>query len=157
LPINGWTGMTIFLAASAAEDAGGWGQNTALYWKQSANWGLTFLTPSQSHVFFRFGTTQVNNQPIYTRPANIAGDYSVTTAIHSGSTDSLYVNGVLALRQAGKRIGVSGATSMETIGTGFGSNFFRGSIGEILVYDRALTDTERQIVERYLMRKFGIQ
>ena len=33
--------------------------------------------------------------------------------------------------------------------------FLNGSIGEVLVYDSALTDSERQSVEAYLAKKWG--
>ena len=33
--------------------------------------------------------------------------------------------------------------------------FLNGSIGEVLVYDSALTDSERQSVEGYLAKKWG--
>lgn len=156
LPINGWTGMTIFFVSKSNSDVGGWWENQALYWEESESWGATFLTPSQTNAFFRFGTTQTNNQPIYARPVNVGGDYTLTTAIHDGNTDRLYVNGVLALRQGGKRAVISGVTSTEWIGAGLNNTFFSGSIGEILVYDRALSGTEREIVEHYLMKKFGL-
>lgn len=156
LPINGWSGMTVFLVSKSANDIGGWWENQALFWGETALWGTTFVTPSQSNVFFRFGTEQVNNQPIYARPVNFGGDYSLTTAIHDGGVDRLYVNGVLALRQGGKSTSLSGVSSTEWIGAGLNNTFFSGAVGEILVYDRALSDRERDIVEHYLMKKFGL-
>jgi hypothetical protein len=156
LPINGWSGMTVFLVSKSTNDIGGWWENQPLFWGETALWGTTFVTPSQSNVFFRFGTEQVNNQPIYARPVNFGGDYSLTTAIHDGDVDRLYVNGVLALRQGGKRTSLSGVSSTEWIGAGLNNSFFSGAVGEILVYDRALSDRERDIVEHYLMKKFGL-
>jgi hypothetical protein len=156
LPINGWTGMTVFLISKSAMDVGGWWENQPLFWGETQQWGTTFFTPSQSNVFFRFGTTQVNNQPIYSRPVNVGGDYTLLTAIHNGTTDSLYLNGVLALEQGGKASTISGTSSTEWIGAGLNNTFFSGAVGEVLVYDRALTDVERDNVEHYLMRKFGL-
>jgi hypothetical protein len=157
LPINGWTGMTVFLAGQSYADAGGWWENQALFWNETALWGATFFTPSQTNMFFRFGTTQVGNQPIYARPANIGGDFTVTTAIHNTNTDSLYVNGVLALRQGSKYPAISGTSPTATIGAGLNNTFFTGNIGEILIYDRALGARERALVEHYLMTKYGVQ
>lgn len=156
LPIDGWTGMTVFMVSSSAADVGGWWENQPLFWNETAYWGSTFFTPSQSNVFFRFGTTQTNNEPIYARPVNVGGDYTLTTAIHNGATDSLYLNGVLAFQQGGKLAAISGVGSTESIGAGLANTYFTGSIGEILIYDRALTDTERDTVEHYLMKKFGL-
>jgi len=156
LPIDGGTEMTIFMVASAEQDVIAPGAKDALSWGEAAPNGVTFLTPSQTHVFFRFGTTQANNQPVYLRPNSIAGDYSVTTAMHRDSVDYLWVNGLPVLKQGGKLARLSGSTSIESIGMGPSGSFFTGNIGEILIYDRALTDTERDEVEHYLMKKFGI-
>jgi hypothetical protein len=116
LPINGWTSMTVFLASQSYADAGGWWQNQALFWGETQPWGATFFTPSQTNAFFRFGTTQVNNQPIYSRAVDIGGSFTVTTAIHDGNTDSLFTNGVLSLRQQGKRSAITGTVPTATIG-----------------------------------------
>ena len=156
LPINGWNEMTVFLVSQSAGDIGGWWENQPLFWGETNLWGTTFVTPSQSNVFFRFGTGQVNNQPLYARPVNAGGDYTLTTAIHDGNSDRLYLNSLLALKQAGKREALSGVSAVEQIGAGLNNTFFTGSIGEILVYDRAVGDEERAVIERYLMKKFGL-
>ena len=157
LPVNGWTGMTVFMASQAYADASSSGTNQALLWNQTATGGATFFTPSQTHTYFRFGTTQTNNQPVYTRPFNIGGDFSVTTAIHNGSTDSLYVNGLLVLQQGGKFSSIAGASASATIGAGLSNTSFTGNIGEILVYDRVLNRQEQETVEHYLMSKYGVE
>lgn len=41
--------------------------------------------------------------------------------------------------------------------TGGGSPYFYGDIAEVIIYDKALTDSERQTVEAYLVSKYGIQ
>jgi hypothetical protein len=119
--------------------------------------GNEFFSPSQTNAFFRFGTTQVNNQPVYARPVNIGGDFSLTTAIHDSNTDSLFVNGILVLKQQGKHAAISGTVPTATIGAGLNNTFFTGNIGEILIYDRALSDGEREIVEHYLAVKYGVR
>ena len=108
-------------------------------------------TPSR---LLTFGTTQVGNQPIYSRPATIGGNFSVTTAIHNGNTDSLYINGLLALNQGNKYASISGASSAATIGTGLNNSPFTGNLGETLIYNRALSNDERAVVERYLITKY---
>jgi hypothetical protein len=154
LPINGWTGMTVFMAISAANDAGGWWENQAILWPETEPWGTTFFTPSQSNVFFRFGTGQVGNQPIHPRLSNLGGDFTVTTAMHDGTTDSLWVNGQLALREGGTNVVLQGTSGTVLVGQGLLGTYFAGSIGEILVYDRALTEIERQTVQQYLFQKY---
>jgi hypothetical protein len=154
--INGLTGMTVFMASQAYDDSPGWWQNQALMWPESEQWGTTFFTPSQSNVFFRFGTTQVNNQPIRTRVSPIGGDFTITTAIHNGTTDSLWVNGQLALQQGGKQTTIAGTLPTAQIGSGLLGTYFTGNIGEIIIYDRALTKAERETVQHYLTGRYGI-
>jgi hypothetical protein len=43
------------------------------------------------------------------------------------------------------------------IGYNSGSIYYEGSIAEIIFYTRALTDKERQGVEAYLSKKWGIK
>jgi hypothetical protein len=105
MPIDGWSQMSIFMVAKSFTNppSGSYAsQAAAIFWNENALWGNTFVSPYQSSVPFRFGTTQVNNQPIYTRPVTIGQDFTLTRAVHNGTTDSLYVDGLLALRQQGK-------------------------------------------------------
>ena len=156
LPINGWTQMTVFIASQSYTDPMQWWQNELLFWRETDLWGATFFSPFQTNAFFRFGTTQVNNQPMYARPVDIGGDFSITTAVHNNTTDSLYVNGVLALRQTGKLSALAGVGSTATIGSGLYDSYFNGNVGEILIYNRVLSGSERRLVESYLISKFGV-
>jgi Concanavalin A-like lectin/glucanases superfamily len=158
LPINGWNQMTIFLVGKSTQDppAGSYASfASAILWNESASWGNTFLTPYQKSVAFRFGTTQVNNQPAYSRPVTIGQDFTVTEAVHNGTADSLYVDGIRVLSQGNKNPTLSGTTSSGYIGRGINNTYFNGEIREILVYDRVLTAGETATVEKYLRNKFG--
>jgi hypothetical protein len=158
LPIDGWSQMTVFMVAKSAVDplSGSWSSEAAaIFWNENASWGNTFVTPYQADVSFRFGTTQVNNQPIYTRPVSVGQDFTITRAVHNGSTDSLYVNGLLALSQGNKNAALNGMTGTGYIGQGVNNTFFNGEIGEILVYNRVLSANEAATVESYLRNKFG--
>jgi hypothetical protein len=158
LPIDGWSQMTIFMVAKsfANPPTGSYAsQAAAIFWNENALWGNTFVNPYQSSVPFRFGTTQVNNQPIYTRPVTIGQDFTVTRAVHNGGTDSLYVDGLLVLSQAGKSAVLNGTSGAGYIGRGLNNTYFNGEISEILVYNRVLTADETATVESYLRNKFG--
>ena len=94
LPINGLSQMTIFLVAGANADGDGGAsasESAAIFWNESAFWGSSHLSPYQSDVSARFGTTQVDNNLVYNRPLNAGGDLTVTTFQKSGATDSLSV------------------------------------------------------------------
>jgi hypothetical protein len=158
LPIDGWSQMTVFLVAKSAVDplSGSWpSEAAAIFWNENASWGNTYVTPYQADVSFRFGTTQVNNQPVYTRPVPVGQDFTITRAVHNGSTDSLYVNGFLALSQGNKNSALNGTTGAGFIGQGVNNTFFNGEISEILIYNRVLSANEVASVESYLRNKFG--
>jgi len=68
------------------------------------------------------------------------------------STSSLWKNGTLV------KTGTGGVTAPAglTIGYQGTSEFSDGDIGEIIAYNRALSDAERVVVENYLKTKWGI-
>jgi Concanavalin A-like lectin/glucanases superfamily len=158
LPIDGWQEMTVFMVAKSlvnppanyyASDGAG------IFWIENANWGNTFVSPYQSSETFRFGTKQVGNQPVYARPATIGQDFAITRAVHNGATDSLYVNGLLALTQGSKSPVLAGTSGAGYIGRGLNNTTYNGEISEILVYNRVLSANEAASVESYLRNKFG--
>jgi hypothetical protein len=158
LPIDGWEQMTIFLVgkSSANPPPGSFASaSAAIFWNENAYWGNTFVSPYQTSEPFRFGTTQVGNQPIYSRPVTLGEDFTITRAVHNGSTDSLYVDGLLALSQGNKLPVLSGTTGAGYIGRGLNNTYFNGEISEILVYNRVLSPDETASVESYLRNKFG--
>jgi Concanavalin A-like lectin/glucanases superfamily len=152
--------MTIFLVGKASTDgtAGNYySQNSAILWTEDQYWGNTFLTPYQTHVYARFGTTQVGNNLAYVRPAaGIGQDFTSTRAVHDNGTDSLYVNGMRVFRQAGRLPALGGVSGAVTIGEGINHTFFDGEINEILVYNRVLSNDEAAAVENYLSTKYGL-
>ncbi|HTZ60917.1 MAG TPA: LamG-like jellyroll fold domain-containing protein [Acidobacteriaceae bacterium] len=158
LPIDGWQEMTVFLVGkslvdpSAVDSAA---SSSGILWNASALWGSTYVTPYQQSVAFSFGTTQAGNQLLYTRPVNIGQDFTITRAVHDGSTDSLYVDGQLVLQRGNKLPVLNGTTGSGFIGRGLNNTYFTGEMSEILVYDRVLTASEASAVEFYLRDKFG--
>lgn len=161
LPIAGWQAMTVFLVARANNDGPPGASDAldaALIWAEDAYWGNTYISPFQTHAFARFGTTQTGNNLSIIRPAGGVGqDFTVTRAVHNGTTDSLYVNGVLAVSQGGKLGALGGVSGAGTIGRGLNNSTFNGEVAEILVYNRALTNSEAALVESYLSLKYGTQ
>jgi len=74
----------------------------------------------------------------------------------SGNTSNGYVNGV--------NVGTSTETNGKTFSLGYtvgqqtsGGQNWDGYIGEIIIFNRAVTDTERKQVEAYLSKKWGIK
>jgi Concanavalin A-like lectin/glucanases superfamily len=159
LPIAGWTQMTVFLIAKSDNDPGGGqygSEMSAIFWNEDAYWGNTYVSPFQTHADFRFGTTQVGNDPNYTRPATVGGDFSLTTAVHNNTTDSLYVNGLKVFTRGGKLSALGGSDGTGFLGRGYNNTYYHGKISEVLVYNRILTDGETQIITSYLESKYGV-
>jgi parallel beta-helix repeat protein len=160
LPVNGLSGLTMILVSASLLDVdGGWNgvANAPLFWNETASWGTLHLSPFQRMVKYRFGTGQASNLPAHTRPVTLNAAYSLTTAVKSASTESLYVNGMQVLAQSGKLTALANIRDTGNLGRGYNDDtFFNGDIAEVLVYTRALTDAERQQVEQYLLSKYGI-
>jgi hypothetical protein len=82
---------------------------------------------------------------------------NVITGVVSSWAPSLYLGGTFIQSQAA--LGTTGLGNVKTsIGTYriAASNFLNGYIGEIICYTRVLSTTERQTVERYLGKKWGL-
>ena len=160
LPVNGLGGMSIFLVAANTLNQDGVGsqaERAALFWNETAFWGTVYLSPFQSAVNFRFGTTQSDNRTIYTRPTSVGSDFTLSTAVKNGTTDSLYVNGTLAVSQGGKLATIAGCRDTGNLGRGYDDNtYYAGDIAEVLVYSRALSSAERVAVEQYLDSKYRL-
>jgi hypothetical protein len=150
--------MTIFLVSKASNDlsAGSYHSlHPALSWQENGPWGMTYLSPFQTHVAFRFGTGQAFNYPDVNRASTVGGDFTLTTAVHDRSADSVFVNGQQIATITGRQSTLSNVSSQEFIGYGSQGTFFQGEISEILIYSRTLSDSERRTVETYLSRKYG--
>ncbi|HZE98510.1 MAG TPA: FG-GAP-like repeat-containing protein [Planctomycetota bacterium] len=157
LDIHGWTGMTIVMVASASTDPTGGangGENAPLFWDETASWGWTFLSPFQTSVKLRFGTTQTGNLAAFSRPASIGSAFSTTISRHGNDTDALFVNGTQVWSAAGKLASINGASPSPWIGRGASGTYFAGKVAEILVYDRAISDPERQSIEAAFAAKY---
>ena len=129
--------------------------NAALFWNETGSWGTVYLGPFQTNVKFRFGTGQDSNLPSFTRPASIGSAFSISVATKDGTTESLHVDGVLELLDQGNLSTIAFSQSTGNLGRGYNNNtYFPGRIAEVLVYDRALSDAERQGVEAYLNARY---
>lgn len=70
------------------------------------------------------------------------------------TTSSMYVNGTITAVNGATRGGLSLDTALEWSISG---GAFLGSVGEVITYPTAVTDTERQKIEGYLAWKWGLQ
>jgi len=171
LNVNGLTGMTLFLVSATSNGtqnptAGNTSSATrsAVFWNEvSPGWGTVFVSPYQAAVRYRFGTgtNQSGALPDYTRPASIGGNFSVTSVTHNSTAETLHINGASVYSQTGKTAAIGNCDTTGYVGRGYGTSLsanattcYSGDIAEVIVYDRALSDTERQAVEGYLNIKY---
>jgi hypothetical protein len=158
LAVNGLTAMTIALVSACDLNINGgtWGVERApVYWEQTGEWGSVHLSPFQTNVKFRFGTGQLSNLPSYARPVSIGNAFSLSISVKNGTTDSLFVAGTQVASQSGKLSTINYTSNTGWLGRGRpNTTYFPGKIAELLVYNRALTDTERKQVEQYLNGRF---
>lgn len=89
--------------------------------------------------------------------AGVANSFNITSGVVDGGATTIWVDG--SQRDTDAVINTLDTSQSTTaIGTyrQTASNFLNGYIGEIVVYTRVLTTTERRTVEEYLGRKWGI-
>ena len=95
-------------------------------------------------------------------PANPAGTWQLALVTGQFSVNSgfyLYLGGSLVGTDADRTAMVSadqGAVGRAFLTTA-GSTQFQGGLAEVLVFDVALTDADRQATEAYLRAKWGVQ
>jgi len=170
---NGLTAMTIIIVSTNTEyqpepgpgkgDEGGSHSTlqSILNWPQSssdAKWGIVLLSAYQNSVSYRFGTGQNPNINNWKRPAPIGDSPTMTTAVHDGATEKIYVEGELVWTQTDKLATIKNCAAYGYIGRwshgGDNSGWFAGNVAEIIVYSKALNDNDRKKVETYLKAKY---
>jgi len=123
-------------------------------------------TSAKANEMLILGYTQLNNQIIQTHYGsdlykNVPIYTSPTSRMHSfvfnkASGKAIYTNGGTGTFDNLKSPLISYAGS--SIGNFFnGYSYYQGHIAEIIFYTRALTNQERQGVEAYLSKKWGIK
>lgn len=77
-------------------------------------------------------------------------------ATYDGAERKIYLGGVLKATTAVAGSLSYGTATVFRVGSYLGNNYFNGDLAEVLVYDRALSDSERNEVEAYLYAKYGV-
>jgi len=134
----------ISLAASGSQD---WNLPTSTFLGRNGGGGVT-----QSVVTYRNGSV-ISYQPI------TYGTPFAASSVYTGSSNTTYANGTTAGAGASSGNFNYNVYNIGRIAGGAGFNTdstLLGSVSEVLVYNTALTDSQRQSVENYLMSKWGI-
>ncbi len=81
-----------------------------------------------------------------------AGDWQITTVRYSAKRPKVYAQGIyLGEGAASQAANVTGPAFLG--GSPYDSNFFKGKVAEILIFDRALSAEEQALIEDYLARR----
>jgi hypothetical protein len=119
-----------------------------------SNRGPQFLRHSSAGVMQSLAFTD-STGPAATAGTLTSGVAAVINAVQTDSTLQAFLNGV-----GGTAVSATQNSSVTTPRVGGvlpAAEFWKGTVGEILLYSRALTTAERQKVEGYLAWKWGMQ
>ena len=161
---NGKSEMTVIVMsrnnsnsyASASYNQGNGDRFAPIYINEASGWSGLYVTPYQSWIGVRFGTTK-SNCYIKTQRGKTNTDVSVVTAVKNGSTESIYDDGAkLYTKTNVSGTSLAGLGNKLSVGCSYsnGDTYFIGDIFEIFIYDRALSDEEVATMTDYLTAKY---
>jgi Concanavalin A-like lectin/glucanases superfamily len=94
-----------------------------------------------------------NNMPIITTSVGNTRTYHALSARYNGSSMSVYRDGN---QVSSHSFTTSGPWTLAAVGAWFSSYFMVGDLAEVIIYDRVLSDTDRNAVNAYLRSKYGL-
>lgn len=154
------TGMSIFVVMKLSSV--GATDNTTASIIATSGW-----TTGYDFNFRAYSNNRVGNQlagavgDSYSSTSMSFGQPSVAAVIDSGTTSTSYLNKVGGTPVSIAAAGITKFLSLLEIGafsgTGTRVRYLDGHISEIIIFDRALSTDERQSVENYLYKKWGIK
>ena len=157
LPIDGLSGLTVYMvSASTVDSTDSSCMSAFLYWPETAWWGATYFGPFQTNSRFRFGTTQISNDASYNFALSRTKSFGLSEWQHNGTSESMWFNGQSIANFSGKQSSLAGIGNVALLGQGYNNSYFTGDVSEVIVYQRALSATERRVVESYLMSKYHL-
>lgn len=94
-----------------------------------------------------------NNMPVITSNIGNTRTYHALSARYNGSSMSVYRDGNLVSTHS---FTTSGPWTLASVGSWYSSYFMIGELAEVIVYDRALSDSERGTVNSHLRSKYNL-
>jgi large repetitive protein len=133
--IEAWARVAVLPAADGGfaqilndESQAGDRQGYALFVDGLGSWG-----------FERYVDASNANADLLTGDASASADFTYLVGTYDGTTLRLYVDSVLALTEDDSRVAVDSGVDFTVGGVADATKFFNGVIGEVAVYDSALT------------------
>ena len=105
----------------------------------------------------RIGTGQENNINFWVRPESIGKCPSITVGVKRGSEEELHVNGRKMATFLDKHRTIANTSSIGWVGRGRVDTYGSFDISEVLIYDRALSQSEINHVFRELGYMYSIE
>lgn len=140
--------------------------NTASFGWQVTSTTFRFLIhayhQASNAVYFDFGTCCGSDARL-TTTVTISANQNIAQVISATKKTTGYaelrVNGAIVMSEPSAMNSSLTTTSTATfsIGAANGTNNFEGQIAEVIIFNRALKNEERQAVEQYLGKKWGIK
>ena len=164
--LNGLTGVTVITYAAPETE---WKYNssqsfdwnvqrrTLFYVDESGSWGSFYAGIYSDAVSARFGTGTGSDAGFRQERAESSTDYSTTVIRWDGNSRAYDVD--VDRQDFGTGTSLSGTTgnnkNIVYFGTGKENSYWTGSVCEIMVYDRVLTDDEVNSIYNYLEDKYA--
>ncbi|MBR6528030.1 MAG: Ig-like domain-containing protein [Lachnospiraceae bacterium] len=131
-------------------------ENSVMYFGEFADWGSAHFGVAQGQVNWRFGSGTSNDRgDTYIRPASLSSAFTATAVRKQGITDTLFIDGKLIYTGSADRATTANVSDSGWIGMGKNTKYYQGTICEILIYDRALTDEEILAIQAAMAEKYA--
>jgi prepilin-type N-terminal cleavage/methylation domain-containing protein len=136
---------------------------TSVIWIGDGSGGnrvINLHSPEQGMIRFDSGNYTDNYRVSATAPSAFNSYPYIISAFRKEATSQLLLNGATAATVTTGGSSTIDLSSAFTLNIGCiynGSYHFKGFVGEVITYNRALTTEERQSVEQYLSKKWGIK
>jgi len=167
---NGLDGVTIiaygntqtpFLTNDQTANGGSWRAQrcTLIYAAEKGSWGSLFMGVYTDYISARIGTGTTNDNGYYKARQNAAKGYGSTAVVWDGSakTYTVLVDGKSEDSAASLGTVSKNNSNVLYIGEGKDADTYggwNGTLTELLIYDRALSESELLHIENYFEEKY---
>lgn len=94
-----------------------------------------------------------NNLPIITSSIGNTRIYHALSALYNGSVMNVYRDGGFV---SSSGFSTTGPWTLASVGSWYSTYFMQGDLAEVIIYDRALSESERLTVNAYLRGKYAL-
>jgi len=170
--LNGTTKMTMVVNAITSNSSsdykngyaiGDAGQ-AALVSYGDNGWGGIWLTPMKNAIVCRFGSGTGNNRGIFYNNVTLS-DWNMVAAVKNGTSEKLYSNASMVYDRSADTAGtycnavaagsaIGNTQNTATIGKGI-SYYYEGSVSDIIMFKRDLSQSELSVLNTYLKAKMN--